>query len=133
MITDWDQFQNFSEVEFRCQGNSCCGNVADMDLEFMISLQALRSVFRKPIVITSGYRCPDHNVAVSTTGRGGPHTTGKAVDIKINGADADELIKLSYQPPFTGHGIKQHGQWNGRFIHLDTLVIPKRPRTWTYP
>jgi len=133
MITNWNEFPDFSEDEFRCQGHSCCGNKADMDREFLICLQALRSAYGKPLVITSGYRCPDHNAAVSeATGRSGPHTTGRAADIKVSGQDAYHFLQLSFFHPFTGYGIMQRGPHQGRFIHLDTLTGSNRPMLWSY-
>jgi len=45
-------------------------------------LDRAREYFGHPIVITSGYRDPNHNAAVGGVGDSS-HTTGKAVDIRV--------------------------------------------------
>ena len=95
----------------------------------MRRLDALRHSFGEPMIVTSGYRCPAHNDNVSTTGLDGPHTTGRAADIGISGAAALDLVLLSN---FGGLGINQKGPHEKRFIHLDDLDGPTRPRIWSY-
>ncbi len=128
MSLDWSRWPNFREHEFACKGHNCCNGRADMDAGFMDLLQALRWATQKSITITSGYRCPEHNASVSTTGRTGPHTTGRAVDIGISGIAAIDLIVLARILGFKGFGPKQHGPHARRFVHLDTLS----ERFWTY-
>ncbi|MEO5364676.1 MAG: D-Ala-D-Ala carboxypeptidase family metallohydrolase [Magnetococcus sp. DMHC-8] len=107
-----------------------------MEDSFMTELEKLRTAFGQPMVVTSGFRCPNYNMQASHTGPCGPHTTGKAVDIQISGADAHRLLTLALQQGcFTGIGISQAGPHNTRFIHLDTIEPgPGRPRptVWTY-
>lgn len=123
---DWN-FENFSEKEFACK---CCGE-APMDEAFVSALQDLRTSYNRPLTISSGYRCPAHNQAVSSTGAAGPHTTGKAADVVIAGADAIELLKLALDR-FNGIGVNQRGAWEKRFIHLDLIEGSNRPAIWTY-
>jgi uncharacterized protein YcbK (DUF882 family) len=80
------------------------------------------------MIVTSGYRCPEHNQNVSSTGPDGPHTTGKAVDIGVSGTDAYDLALLAMQMGVKGIGINQKG--TGRFIHFDFA----RPQftIWSY-
>jgi uncharacterized protein YcbK (DUF882 family) len=101
---------------------------------FIQMLDDLRHEFGGPLFITSGYRCPEHNQRVSSTGPNGPHTSGKAVDIGIRGGDARLLLGLAIKAGFTGIGVQQKG--SGRFIHLDMLDdAPGQPRPWlwSYP
>ena len=107
-----------------------------MDPAFMKRVEALRETHNKPMIVTSAYRCPEHNSRVSKTGAHGPHTTGMAIDIQASGEDACELLHAAIGHGFSGFGIKQHGSHDTRFIHLDTLRRSKgcpRPRVWTYP
>jgi zinc D-Ala-D-Ala carboxypeptidase len=120
---NWDKFPNFKPSEFACKH---CDEVR-MDETFMIRLQELRSFYGKPIRISSGYRCPEHNQSVSTTGPNGPHTTGKAVDIAVQGEDALTLLQCAFVLGWSRIGINQKG--TGRFIHLDRL--PGKA-IWTY-
>lgn len=127
---DW-RWLNFSVDELKCKH---CGE-HKLIPEFMDRLQALRTEYGKPMKITSGYRCPAHNVVVSSTGPSGPHTSGEAVDIQCSGADAYRLVSLALKHGFTGIGVSQKGPHDRRFIHLDTLpnaVGQPRPTLWTY-
>jgi len=120
---------HFSLRELQCR---CCGRMG-IDQDFLNRLEDLRTAYGKPMIINSGYRCPDYNDRISSTGRTGPHTVG-AVDVRISGAEAHRLLHLAMIVGFTGIGIKQHGPMAGRFIHLDNLTThdKPRPRVWTY-
>jgi uncharacterized protein YcbK (DUF882 family) len=119
---NWSDYPNFTEVEFRCRH---CGK-QEMKPEFMGRLQALRDVYRKPMTITSGYRCPDHPVEKAKA-TPGIHSTGLACDVGVQGADAHELLRLAMHLGFTGIGVQQKGA--GRFIHLD---LRSAPTVWSY-
>lgn len=128
MTGKW-RWPNFSIDEFKCKH---CGEHV-LDDEFMDKLQALRVEYGKPMKVTSGYRCPEHNSTVSSTGYSGPHTTGRAVDIACAGLDAYNLVYTAIKHGFTGIGIAQKGPHESRFIHLDTLMEDHaRPWLWTY-
>lgn len=119
---------HFKESELRCRCG--CGQT-HMDKAFMQKLEDLRQAMELPLVISSGYRCPAHNAAVSTTGEGGPHTTGCAVDIAISGYEAHRLLLFASYIGFTGVGVSQRG--DKRFIHLDDLPpSTTRPRPWVW-
>jgi len=103
---------------------------------FLDRLQAIRDLLGRPVAVSSGFRCPDYNVRVSTTGRDGPHTTGRAADIAVAGAEAELVEKLAIEFGMTGRGVKQHGDWEDRFLHLDDIEPGgkhPRPRLWSYP
>lgn len=124
---DWSQYPNFSAHEFRCKHS---GKDA-MQPEFMARLQQLRNLYGKPMVITSGYRDKTHPIEARKPGSGGAHTTGRACDVAVQGADALRLVQLAISLGFTGIGIQQKG--GGRFIHLDDVTsgLP-RPTIWSY-
>lgn len=54
-------------------------------------LQPLRDKLNKPIVISSGYRCPAVNKLVGGASNS-QHTTGCAVDFHVNGMTIQETI-----------------------------------------
>ena len=108
----------------------CGSGQMSMDPQFMARVVAMRDAVGFPFPVTSGYRCPDHNEKVSSTGRNGPHTTGKALDIGVSRQQAYKLLKAALERGFTGIGISQKG--NGRFIHLDGLEDRGRPTIWSY-
>ena len=125
-MIDFSDYANFSEDEFRCHCG--CGQ-ASMIPSFMFRLQRIRDVYRRPIVITSGHRCPAHDRAV---GGAGVHPTGHAADIRVSGGDCFALVGLALAKGMTGIGLKQHGDHVQRFIHLDDTSGPTRPWIWTY-
>jgi uncharacterized protein YcbK (DUF882 family) len=127
-VKDWDRYPNFKEKEFRC---SYTGRTY-MDVRLMDSLQTLRSIYGKPIVISSGYRDPSHPIEAQKE-RGGEHTLGLAVDIPCSHQEAYELLSIALSLGFKRVGVSQKG--NGRFLHLgmaeqkDGMVSP---HIWSY-
>ena len=119
----------FSLDEFACK--HCHQNL--IDPVFVQELDDLRHQLGFPLVISSGYRCPEHNAKVSSTGRTGPHTTGRAADIAVTHGRAYEVLQTALLMKFTGIGVNQKG--TARFIHLDNLPnAPGQPRptVWSY-
>jgi len=130
-MIDWNDYPNFTEKEFLCQCG--CGR-ADMDQDFIDRLQAMRSSVGFALRVTSGFRCPDHNERVSSSGRTGAHTTGKAADIHVWGEDAHTVLKQA-MTLFTGVGVAQKGATQSRFIHVDSIKPGQdkpRPTVWSY-
>jgi zinc D-Ala-D-Ala carboxypeptidase len=124
----------FTPDELRCHCGECKSTGNEMDHIFMERLISLREDADFPFIISSAYRCPIYNAKIAHTGICGPHTTGKAVDIKINELQAYELLRLACIHAFTGIGISQKDSLDSRFIHLDMLDAPEypRPRVWSY-
>lgn len=65
---------------------------ATSNLQYLVDkvLQPLRQSLMQPIRITSGFRCPELNIAIrgSSTSQ---HMKGEAADIKVAGYSAEEL------------------------------------------
>lgn len=124
-MTDW---RYFTAAELACRH---CG-VERMDPAFMRKVERFREAAGFPFVVTSAYRCPDHNEAVSSTGRHGPHTAGRAIDVAADGDRAYYLITRAAEFGFTGIGVQQKG--GARFVHLDDLMGGNwpRPAVWSY-
>jgi len=125
-MTEW---RYFKLAEFACKH---CGENR-IDHQFVTELDDLRHHLGFALPVSSGYRCPEHNAKVSSTGRAGPHTTGRAVDIAVSHGLAYTVLQAALMMKFTGIGINQKG--GGRFIHLDNLPnAPGQPRPtlWSY-
>lgn len=115
----------FKQSEFDQKG--LAGSGANMDRELVVHLNELRRRCGFAFIITSGYRSPEYNKQVSSTGEDGPHTTGKAVDIKATSRQKYVILREALaMGVFTGIGIGKD------FIHLDTLITSPRPNVWTY-
>jgi len=142
--TEWDHWEDvdrddpfvwpwkfFSPEEMACQGT---GRLVIVP-EFMQRLAGTRSVYGKGIRVSRGYSTPEHNDKVSKTGRDGPHTTARAIDIFVFGGDYILLRRIAEAHMFTGFGAHQKGPHHLRFLHLDDLPDGPgcpRPWGWTY-
>lgn len=122
------RWPHFTPQEMACKGDGSL----KLDDAFLDRLEHLRQDCGFALVVSSGYRSPAHNAAVSHTGETGPHTTGHAVDLLVRGAAALTVVHAALGLGFTGVGVSQTG--DARFIHLDDLPpdAAPRPMIWSY-
>ena len=105
----------------------CCGH-SIIDHMLLTRLDALRTLYGKPIYVNSGFRCTEHNKTVG----GNPnseHLEGKGADIKCEtSGDRYWLLKYAYQVGFRRIGLS----FDSKFIHLG--VCRDRPKDvfWGY-
>lgn len=100
------------EMECKCRSAAC--TAVDPDPEFMALLEALRELWGKPLVITSGVRCEVHNTHVGGSPKS-MHLDGKAADLRISSAqEGYELATLADKLQFGGIGL--YKSW----VHVDT-------------
>ncbi len=110
--------ENFKLNEFECR---CCGQVK-INSELLKRLQAIRTQVGRPIRITSGYRCPNHNRAVG----GHPnsrHMIGDAADFQIIGMPIVQQRHI-----LDVHFIDGGRGYGSNFCHGDL----GSPRKWNY-
>ena len=119
----------FSYDTDKMLGCSCGCGERKMSPAFLDLMDKIRDSVGEPLTVTSGYRCQAHNAAVSSTGATGPHTTGKAMDIKADSRMRFLLIQAALKQGITRIGVAK------TFIHLDDLGeldgFPS-PRVWSY-
>lgn len=108
---------NFFAEEFFCN----CGKCSNMKISEILldRLHVLRNLmYKNPIIITSAYRCKEHNKSVG--GRPNSwHLYGRAIDIYLPGRFEDHnyfinCCKQLFEFTYTGSRNNQH------FIHCDT-------------
>jgi len=116
----------FSDDELRCKCG--CGTLV-FDEAFRKKLNEIRDDYAKPMIVTSGYRCPNHPNEVHKT-RTGAHGLGCAVDIAVSYEDAYRLLETALRHGIKRVGINQKG--DGRFIHLDSSTYHPSPTIWSY-
>lgn len=133
---DWRRYPNFSEKEMQCQH---CRDLEKMNCQVTEHLmEALQTLRRQcgPLVVTSGYRCPEHPIE-AVKKNPGAHSAGKAVDVHcdssskryfiISEAMAVESTRANGKVGFVGVGISKD------FVHLDVgHPSVSRPALWTY-
>lgn len=132
-MIDWSDYKNFSADEMRCHCG--CGK-ADMKPHFMAALQWIRTIYGYPMPIVSGFRCEIYDRRVRGVGI---HPQGIAVDVSVSGERTFHLLSAALvgaghkTGQMRGIGLLQHGPHRSRYMHLDLLFGPSRPRIWTYP
>ncbi len=109
-------------------------------VNFVQELQHLRNVLHFPLMVNSGYRCPQYNRQIYVARAlkaelpepgpdeylDGPHTKG-AADIGIAFERMYKLVAEAVSREM-GVGLHQRGKVAGRYIHVDNLGS----RIWTY-
>jgi len=121
---------NFSRDELACKH---CEKM-EIPLASIQRLQRVRDRVGHFLKVSSGYRCPEHNNAVSGTGYTGPHTKA-AFDVAVHGNEAYSVVQAAIAEGFSGIGVNQKGPLEQRFIHLDDLPDEDgrpRPTIWSY-
>ena len=81
----------------------------------MDKLLLLRQMIKKPIIISSGYRCPKHNEEVGGA-RYSYHMTGCATDIYSLEVKKDALLMYIHNLDFKGVGTYK----DKNVIHVDS-------------
>jgi uncharacterized protein YcbK (DUF882 family) len=113
----------FKEPEFACPCG--CGKV-HVDQFLLHLLEKARKLLNRPVIITSGYRCPEHNAAVGGKPNSA-HLTGKAADIRcVFSGERYDLIRT-----FVGIGVTRLGIGKD-FIHIDVDTMLPQRCLWIY-
>ena len=113
-------FVYFERDEFAC---SETGENLIED-QFIYRLDELRERCGFPFIITSGYRSPQHSIEAAKVAPG-PHTTGRAADIAVNGGvQRYILLREAFDMGFSGIGVHRD------FIHVDERL--SQPVSWPY-
>lgn len=110
----------FSLDEFQCP---CCHCVKLHPL-LLQKLKGLRYKIGKPVIITSGYRCPKYNLEVGGV-KNSYHLLGMAADIHVPGISLDNLLSIAYKFGFQGIGFYPRRN----FLHLD-IRATDQPVYW---
>lgn len=123
---DMERWPHFRPGELACRH---CGELWPGDgpmpalwTDTLDALEALRGQWGRPIVITSGHRCPVHNSSVG--GGAASRHLELAVDVAVSREDQDFFVDLAERSGFTGIG-----RYPARnFVHLD--MGTSFPRRW---
>lgn len=128
--------KNFEPEEFKCgcKGRYCTGYPTQMRAKTLAQLQSIRDHFGKPIIVTSGLRCPSFNARLSGSSSQSRHMKGKAVDFYIKGitdtlAGRKKVIRYakklknhhySYCNGYNSNGYAVNAPNMGSAVHTDT-------------
>ena len=102
--------EHFKVREFRCKDGS---EIIFVDDYMVQILEMLRKKIEKPIIITSGYRTPEHNKKVGGA-KYSYHMRGMAVDIKVKEVPPIKVANI-LDRLVDGCGIIVYESW----VHFD--------------
>lgn len=116
---------HFNAKEFRCK----CGKTHDTEINpnLVTNLEKLyRALSCSKIIVTSGYRCPDHDKAVGGNGTG-QHTKGNAADIICYGKDGSIISTKKVACKAQDIGFRGIGNIDSTYtaIHVDVRTGAK--------
>ena len=114
--TIWDHIKYWTREEFRCQcgGKYCSGFPAEPSQTLVELLDDVREHFGRPGHRSSGLRCKTWNAiqgGVDTS----RHMTGKAMDFRIEGHTAAQVLAYLQQHPSSRYAY----DIDGTYVHVD--------------
>lgn len=114
--TFWDEIRWFTREEFQCKcgGRYCSGYPAEMRETVVRIADAAREHFGRPGHIISGLRCEKWNAHCGGVANS-QHMYGEAVDLRIDGVDAETLRQFVATQP----GHRYSYCINGTNVHFD--------------
>ena len=111
----WRNIRYFTREEFFCKcGKYCDGYPAEIQRTLVELADGARAHFGKPGIVVSGLRCKTHNAAVGGV-ENSQHMYGEAVDMRIQGVKAKDLLEYILQPP----GVRYAYAINDTNVHFD--------------
>lgn len=110
--------RHFHSDEFRSRD----GAEHPIDTQLLCMLECIRSHFKQPITITSGYRSPAHNAKVGGA-KNSYHIRGMAADIKVKGVSPRQVFDFCISN-FDYGGFGLYASWT----HIDSR---ENKTTWS--
>lgn len=104
--------EHFTLREFACRDGS---DGVKVDSKLLELLEKIRSRFGSPVTITSAYRTAAYNKKVGGAAQS-RHLTGKAADIRVEGASFREVAVCAQELGAGGIGLYEY---EGGFTHVD--------------
>lgn len=113
---NWDKIRYFSRDEFKCKcgGKYCDGFPAEPHPTLVKVADRVREHFGAAAIISSGVRCELHNANVGGVGNS-RHLSGKAMDFRISGKTAAQVLEYVWQQP----EIRYAYDIDGTYVHMD--------------
>ena len=104
--------EHFKVKEFACKDGS---TIVFVDEYLAVLLEILRETIKKPVIITSGYRTPEHNKKVGGA-KYSFHMRGMAADITVKDMTPKDVAKELDKLAPNSCGIIVYKSW----VHFDT-------------
>ncbi len=102
--------KHFKRAEFACKH---CGK--ENHSNHLVSvLELVREHFKSPVIVTSGYRCQQHNANIGGAPKS-KHVEGIAADIKVQGVSPIKVFDFLDDTFKDTYGIGLYDGW----VHID--------------
>lgn len=121
-VTKYAPHFKLTEFKCHCGGKYCTGYPAELSVQLLKNLEAVRTKYREPVNITSGIRCKKWNALQSGSATQSRHISGKAADITgvFTGTNAKRNLVKAYWYSLKGSNYCYHGTANmGNSVHVD--------------
>lgn len=102
-----------SEIACKCSNESCRMTMYCSDM--IKAYEGFRELVGVPLIINSGYRCPQHNKAVGGTPMS-RHQTGEAIDISLQTLDHLSREDIEFAAVHSGFKFVKFYK---TFVHMD--------------
>lgn len=111
----WEGIKYFKREEFRCKcGRFCNGYPVEPVRVLLEAADDVREYFGAPAYVSSGIRCEQHNAYVGGVVNS-RHKLGKAMDFRVEGKTASEVLRF-----VSGHpDIRYAYDIDGTYVHMD--------------
>lgn len=106
--------ESFAVREFACKDGS---DTVLIDTALVGYLQRIRNWAGSPVIISSGYRSPEHNASIGGA-RSSYHTKGRAADIYVKDRKKSIQEIACYAQAIGVPGIEKNEDSN--YVHIDT-------------
>ncbi len=113
---------HFKDIEFKCKCGKCVSPKPASEL--LAVLELVRLKFNAPVLITSGYRCVEHNAKVGGAIHSS-HLKANAADIKVKDVPPQKVYDYLDSTFPDQYGLGD----SSSFTHIDTRAIRAR---WSY-
>lgn len=110
----WREIRYFRRQEFACKCGSCGGFPAEPEEKLVRIADDVRAHFGQSVTVSSGVRCPVHNMAVGGVANS-RHLTGKAMDFCVKGKNSGEVLDYVNRQA----GVRYAYAIDQSYIHMD--------------
>lgn len=113
---NWKEVKYFGKVEFMCNcgGKYCSGFPVEPVPLLVKTADKVRGHFGKACIISSGVRCKQHNANVGGVANS-RHLEGRAMDFRISGKKAEEVLEYVQSLP----EVRYAYAIDGNYVHMD--------------
>ncbi len=120
-----DLSEHFSESEFCCKGEDCCGHSAPIHpmmvqvLEYIRDVICIRLERDTPLKIVSGFRCRKYNSHIPGAAKNSRHSHGDAVDIACPPGVSPQLLAVYARVARVHYGLEGGIGIYDNWVHMD--------------